>query len=48
MAGTHSIRDVIAFPKTQKGQDLMSMSPGVVEPKQLRDLGLQFIPDLNR
>ena len=46
MAGTHSIRDVIAFPKTQKGQDLMSMSPGCVEPKQLRDLGLQFIPEL--
>lgn len=48
MAGTHSIRDVIAFPKTQKGQDLMSMSPGGVEPKQLRELGLQFIPDINR
>ena len=46
MAGTHSIRDVIAFPKTQKGQDLMSMSPGCVESKQLRDLGLQYIPDL--
>ena len=46
MAGTHSIRDVIAFPKTQKGQDLMSMSPGVVDPKQLRDLGLQFLPNL--
>ena len=48
MAGIHSIRDVIAFPKTQKGQDLMSMSPGVVEAKQLRDLGLQFIPDINQ
>ncbi len=44
MAGTHSIRDVIAFPKTQRGQDLMSMSPGVVDAKQLSDLGLQFIP----
>lgn len=48
MAGTHSIRDVIAFPKTQKGQDLMSMSPGVVEPKQLRDLGMQFIPGISQ
>ena len=48
MAGTHSIRDVIAFPKTQKGQDLMSMSPGCVEPKQLRDLGLQYISELIR
>lgn len=43
MAGTPSIRDVIAFPKTQKGQDLMSMSPGPVDPKQLADLGLQHI-----
>lgn len=46
MAGTTSIRDVIAFPKTQKGQDLMSMSPGVVEAKQLLELGLQYIPQV--
>ena len=46
MAGTTSIRDVIAFPKTQKGQDLMSMSPGVVDNKQLQELGLQYIPQL--
>lgn len=46
MAGTTSIRDVIAFPKTQKGQDLMSMSPGVVETKQLQELGLQYIPQI--
>jgi len=46
MAGTTSIRDVIAFPKTQKGQDLMSMSPGIVEAKQLQDLGLQYIPQI--
>lgn len=44
MAGTHSIRDVIAFPKTQKGQDLMSMSPGDVTEKQLSDLGLRWVP----
>ena len=43
MAGTHSIRNVIAFPKTQRGQDLMSMSPGPVEKKQLKDLGLQLL-----
>lgn len=48
MAGTTSIRDVIAFPKTQKGQDLMSMSPGYVEDKQLKDLGLQFLPGLKK
>ncbi|MEM8549527.1 MAG: aspartate--tRNA ligase [Verrucomicrobiota bacterium] len=35
---TRSIRDVIAFPKTQKGQDLMASAPGPVTPKQLRDL----------
>ncbi len=33
-----SIRDVIAFPKTQKGQDLMASVPGPVTDKQLRDL----------
>ena len=32
-----SIRDVIAFPKTQRGQDLMAMSPGAVTPRQLKD-----------
>ena len=46
MVGTTSIRDVIAFPKTQKGQDLMSMSPGVVGNKQLQELGLQYIPQI--
>ncbi|MGE9292721.1 MAG: aspartate--tRNA ligase, partial [Puniceicoccales bacterium] len=35
---TKSIRDVIAFPKTQKGQDLMASVPGPVQPKQLRDV----------
>ena len=38
LCGTGSIRDVIAFPKTQKGQCLMSSSPGPVTKKQLRDL----------
>ncbi len=38
LCGTTSIRDVIAFPKNQRGQDLMSQSPADVEPRQLRDL----------
>ena len=44
MSGTHSIRDVIAFPKTQKGQDLMSNSPSTVDAQQLRTLGLKALP----
>ena len=35
------MRDVIAFPKTAKGTDLMTDSPATVEPKQLRDLHIE-------
>lgn len=38
LCNTPSIRDVIAFPKTAKGVDLMTEAPAAVEPKQLRDL----------
>jgi aspartyl-tRNA synthetase len=41
LCGTPSIRDVIAFPKTAKGADLMTDSPASVEPRQLRDLYLE-------
>jgi aspartyl-tRNA synthetase len=41
LARRSSIRDVIAFLKTQKGQDLMSRSPGPVSEKQLRDVFLR-------
>jgi aspartyl-tRNA synthetase len=41
LCGTASIRDVIAFPKTAKGTDLMTDSPSTVSPKQLRDLYLE-------
>ncbi|HXD00615.1 MAG TPA: aspartate--tRNA ligase [Verrucomicrobiae bacterium] len=42
LCGTPSIRDVIAFPKTAKGTDLMTDSPAMVEPKQLRDLHIEL------
>ena len=38
LSGAESLRDVIPFPKTQKGTDLMTDAPGEVEPKQLREL----------
>ncbi|MCP5521765.1 MAG: aspartate--tRNA ligase [Verrucomicrobiales bacterium] len=41
LCGTPSIRDVIAFPKTAKGTCLMTDSPGMAEPRQLRDLHLE-------
>jgi aspartyl-tRNA synthetase len=43
LCGTPSIRDVIAFPKTQKAQDLMTQSPTPVTAKQLRDLHIQTV-----
>jgi len=41
LCGTPSIRDVIAFPKTAKGTDLMTDSPATVSPRQLRDLHIE-------
>jgi aspartyl-tRNA synthetase len=43
LCGTTSIRDVIAFPKTQKGQDLMAGSPTPVTPKQLKELHIAIV-----
>jgi aspartyl-tRNA synthetase len=45
VCGTESIREVIAFPKTNRGQDLMSQSPSDVDPEQLSDLGIQLATD---
>ncbi len=42
MAGAESIRDVIAFPKTQRAQCLLTQAPGPVDEKQLRELGLRL------
>ncbi|MBE8221648.1 MAG: aspartate--tRNA ligase [Bdellovibrionales bacterium] len=42
LAGTSSIRDVVAFPKTAQATELMSDSPGVVANKQLQDLGIKI------
>ncbi len=42
ICGEQSIRDVMAFPKNNRGQDLMSQSPSDVEPRQLRELGIKL------
>jgi aspartyl-tRNA synthetase len=42
LAGRDNIREVIAFPKTQSGADLLTGAPAAVDDIQLRDLGLQL------
>ncbi len=42
LCGEESIRDVIAFPKTQKGADPMSGAPSPVEEKQMKEVGLKL------
>ncbi|HBC91554.1 MAG TPA: aspartate--tRNA ligase [Pelotomaculum sp.] len=41
LAGRKSIREVIAFPKTQSASDLMTQAPGYVSPGQLKELSLK-------
>jgi len=43
LCGTTQIRDVIAFPKTQKCQDLMAQSPTPVTAKQLKELHIAIV-----
>src|SRR5687767_2476440 len=42
LTGAQSLRDVIAFPKTAKGTDLLTQAPGLVEPRQLKELHLEL------
>ena len=42
LCGATSIRDVIAFPKTQRAVCLMTEAPSAVGPRQLRELGLKL------
>jgi aspartyl-tRNA synthetase len=42
ICGAESIRDVMAFPKNNRGMDLMSQSPADVDPRQLRELAIKL------
>jgi aspartyl-tRNA synthetase len=45
LAGEQNIREVIAFPKTQSGADLLTGAPDAVPDEYLRDLGLRLRPE---
>ncbi|MGC2351850.1 MAG: aspartate--tRNA ligase [Candidatus Udaeobacter sp.] len=45
ICGEESIREVMAFPKNNRGMDLMTNSPAEVDPRQLRDLSLKLTKD---
>ena len=47
LTGTDNIRDVIAFPKTQNGVDLMTNAPGPVDQEQLEELRIKVVEDAN-
>jgi aspartyl-tRNA synthetase len=43
LTGSENLRDVIAFPKTQRGQDLLMQIPSPVEREQLEELALRIV-----
>ncbi len=43
LSGSESLRDVIPFPKTQRGTDLMTDAPNVVSPEQLAELKIRVV-----
>nr|HPN65185.1 aspartate--tRNA ligase [Candidatus Goldiibacteriota bacterium] len=45
LTGSQSIRDVIAFPKTQKAQCLLTDAPGEVDLKQLKELHIKIVQE---
>lgn len=47
LAGEPNIREVIAFPKTQTGSDLMAHAPSLPEPGQLEELGIRVVVEVD-
>jgi aspartyl-tRNA synthetase len=45
ICGEQGIREVMAFPKNNRGMDLMSNSPSEIDPRQLRELGIRLAKD---
>ncbi|HEX4697510.1 MAG TPA: aspartate--tRNA ligase [Candidatus Udaeobacter sp.] len=45
ICGEQNIRDVMAFPKNNRGMDLMTQSPAAIDPRQLRELKIRLAED---